>query len=106
MLTATLLDTPAARDFASLLPLTITLEDYASTEKISYLPRKLTSEGAPGGYDPSVGDLTYYAPWGNLAIFCKDFGYAAGLIHLGKLDGGIEKISRKGKITARFEIAK
>ena len=34
-LTATLEDTEAARDFASLLPLTLTLEDYASTEKIS-----------------------------------------------------------------------
>lgn len=23
------------------------------------------------GMDPSVGDLTYYAPWGNLAIFAR-----------------------------------
>jgi Uncharacterized conserved protein len=106
ILTATLIDTPAARDFASLLPLSLALEDYASTEKIGYLPRKLTSDGAPGGYDPSVGDLAYYAPWGNLAIFYRDFGYAAGLVRLGKIDGGIEKISGKGKITALFEISK
>ncbi|MEH7502625.1 cyclophilin-like fold protein [Neobacillus drentensis] len=23
--------------------------------------------------DPSVGDFTYYSPWGNLAIFYRDF---------------------------------
>ena len=37
-LTATLYDTPTARDFASLLPLTLTLEDYSKTEKIGDLP--------------------------------------------------------------------
>jgi hypothetical protein len=50
------------------------LKNYASTEKISYLARKLSTEGAPAGCDPDVGDITYYAPWGNLAIFYKDFG--------------------------------
>src|SRR5215208_8207230 len=35
--TATLKDSETARDFASLLPLTLTLEDYAHTEKISDL---------------------------------------------------------------------
>ncbi|HET7458862.1 MAG TPA: cyclophilin-like fold protein [Gemmatimonadaceae bacterium] len=48
-LTATLDDTEAARDFASLLPLTLTLEDYASTEKIADLPRKLSTRGRRRG---------------------------------------------------------
>lgn len=43
---ATLADNATARDFASLLPLTLTLGGYASTEKIGYPPRKLTNEGA------------------------------------------------------------
>lgn len=51
-LTATLQDTPSARDFASLLPLTTTLADYHRTEKICDLPRKLTREGAPAGAAP------------------------------------------------------
>lgn len=55
--TATLDDAPAARDFASLLPLNVTLSDYASTEKVSDLPRKLTQEGAPAGYKPSRATL-------------------------------------------------
>ena len=33
----------------------VTLEDYTATEKISYLPRKLTTEGTPDGYTPLQG---------------------------------------------------
>ena len=69
VITAAMHDNATARDFISLLPLTLTLEDYAKTEKISNLPRTLTKEGAPSGSDPSVGDITYYSPWGNVAIF-------------------------------------
>lgn len=43
---ATLDDTETTKDFASLLPLPLTLEDYASTEKISDLPRKLSRRRA------------------------------------------------------------
>ena len=92
VITATLTDSPTTRDFVSLLPLTLTLEDYAGTEKVSYLPRKLSTEGAPAGSDPAVGDVTYYAPWGNLAIFYRDFGYASGLVVLGKIDAGVEAL--------------
>ena len=100
---ATLLDNATARDLVSLLPLTLTLEDYASTEKISYLPRKLSTAGAPAGSDPSIGDITYYAPWGNLAIFYKDFGYASGLITLGRFDSGIEELNVPGKLKVTIE---
>lgn len=67
VITATLIDSKTTQDFISLLPLTLTLEDYGSTEKISYLPKRLSTEGAPAGIDPSVGDITYYALWGNMA---------------------------------------
>ena len=83
MLSATLSDSEATRDFLSLLPLTLTLEDYVGKEKISMLPRRLSTAGAPPGSDPSPGDITYYAPWGNLAIFYQDSGYATGLVTLG-----------------------
>jgi hypothetical protein len=96
--TATLIDSKTTRDFVSLLPLNLTLKDYAGTEKISDLPRRLSTEGAPSGSDPSVGDITYYAPWGNLAIFYKDFGYASGLVILGKIDEGIEAFQVPGSL--------
>jgi hypothetical protein len=38
VITATLTDSQTTRDFVSLLSLILTLEDYAGTEKISYLP--------------------------------------------------------------------
>lgn len=94
VLTATMLDNATSRDFMSLMPLTLTLKDYAGKEKVSDLPRKLSTQGAPSGSDPSVGDITLYAPWGNLAIFYKDFGYASGLIILGRIDEGGDKLAQ------------
>lgn len=105
-ITATLIDNETSRDFVSLLPLTLTLEDYAATEKISYLLRKLSTKGAPPGCDPSVGDITYYAPWGNLALFYRDFGYSSGLIKLGRLDSGVEALDRPGPLRVTIELIK
>ena len=100
---ATLLDNATARDFLSRLPITLTLEDYNATEKIGYPPRKLSTASAPAGVDPSVGDIAYYAPWGNLAIFYKDFGYSRGLIGLGRIDSGIEALSVPGSLDVTIE---
>ena len=102
--TATLIDNATSRDFASLLPLTLKLEDYGETEKIGYLPRKLSTEGAPPGSDPSVGDVSYYAPWGNLAIFRRDFRYSSGLIKLGKVDTGIEALNVPGSVKVTIDL--
>ncbi len=106
VLTATLVDSKTSRDFISLLPLALTLKDYAETEKISDLPKRLSTEGAPPGLDPSVGDITYYAPWGNLAIFYRDFGYSSGLVILGKIDSGIEAFKAPGPVKVTFELIK
>jgi hypothetical protein len=102
---ATLNDSKAAQDFASLLPLSMTLEDYASTEKLSDLPKRLSTEGAPPGYDPSIGDISYYAPWGNLALFYRDAGYATGLVKLGKIDSGVEALRRSGSLRVSIELS-
>ena len=93
VITATLADNSTSRDFVSLLPITLTLKDYAATEKVSDLPRRLSTEGAPAGSDPSIGDIAYYSPWGNLAIFYRNFRYSSGLIKLGKIDTGIEELN-------------
>ncbi|MBO0340374.1 MAG: cyclophilin-like fold protein [Bacteroidota bacterium] len=104
-LTATLYDNPTSRDLTSMLPITTELEDYASNEKIFYPERKLTKDGAPGGYEPSKGDITYYAPWGDVAIFYKDFSYSSGLIALGRIENnGIEKLRSVGSQLVTFEL--
>jgi len=101
---AALDNSAAARDFASLLPLTVTLEDYAPTEKIADLPRRLSTLGAPAGSDARQGDLSYYAPWGNLAIFLKDFKYSEGLVTIGRIESGMDVLRRKGAIKASIRI--
>ena len=73
--------------------MSLTLEDYAATEKISDLPRKLSTEDSSAGSTPSIGDIAYYSPWGNLAIFYRNFRYSSGLIKLGKIDTGIEELN-------------
>jgi hypothetical protein len=104
VVTSSLNDSQTVRDFVSLLPLTLTLEDHAKTEKISYLPRKLSAEGAPTGSDPSVGDIAYYAPWGNLAIYYRDFSYSSGLVILGKVDGDMEAFNTPDSMKATIEL--
>ena len=86
------------RDFLSLLPLSLALEDYATTEKISGLPKKLSTEGAPPGFAPQAGDVAYYAPWGNLAIFHKAFRHLDGLVKLGRIEAGLDILARSGPV--------
>ena len=87
VITARLEDTVSARDFAALLPLRVTLKDYASTEKIADLPRALTIEGAPAAIEPVAGDLAYYAPWGNVALFYRDGHRSPRLVRLARIEG-------------------
>ncbi|WP_323816294.1 cyclophilin-like fold protein [Cellvibrio sp. NN19] len=96
-------DSAASRDFLSLLPLTLTLEDYSKTEKISDLPKRLSTQDAPAGFKPKAGDITFYAPWGNLAIFYRDFSYASGLISLGEIKENIDLLAKKTSLKVIIE---
>jgi hypothetical protein len=103
-ITATLDDNATSKDFASLLPLTLRLDDYNGTEKISELPKKLSTRGAPAGVDPAAGDIAYYAPWGNLAIFYKGFGYSRGLVKLGAIESSARVFDRPGSLRVTIEL--
>lgn len=89
----TLYDTPAANRLYAMLPLELNFEDYNNTEKIAYLPEELSTEGEPDSFDPDVGDVCIYAPWGNLSIFYKDFSSSSGLVSIGRIESGLEIIS-------------
>ena len=104
--TITLLDNATARSLWEQLPLTLEFEDYNSTEKSAYPPENLSQEGAPASYDPNVGDVTVYGPWGNIAIFYEDYGNSVGLIPVGHIDTGLELLSgQDGNFTATLEQA-
>jgi hypothetical protein len=102
--TATLYENPSARDLVSILPLDLTIDDYANNEKIAYLPRKLTEEGARPFSNEAPGDLCYFVPWGNLAFFYDSYRYSDGLIRLGRLDNGVEPLLMRGEFPLRVEL--
>lgn len=104
-ITATMEDNSAGRDFLSRLPLEVTLNDYNNiTEKIFYPTPALSTEGVTRGCTPAPGDITIYAPWGNVAIFCKSWSHSNDLIKIGRIDGnGIEALSVAGDVRVIFE---
>ena len=104
-ITATMEDNAAAKDLLSRLPLEITLEDFNSTtEKIFYPDPALNTTGVKGGCAPVSGDITIYAPWKNVAIFCKNWSHSNDLIKIGHIDGnGIEALQQAGDIKVKLE---
>lgn len=87
-------DNPAAKELVSMLPLTMQFEDFNHIEKIGYLPRQLHTQGAPLSCDPMTGTFAYYAPWGNLSIFYRDFRHSDGLVPLGHVESGMDKLAQ------------
>jgi hypothetical protein len=57
--------------------------------------------GRFGGEAP--GDLCYYAPWGNLAMFHGAYRRSQGLIRLGRLDAGPKPLLVRGEFPLRVE---
>jgi hypothetical protein len=67
---ARLADNATARDLAAQLP-TLTFKDFNHVEKVATLPRRLSTDSAPAGADPDIGDIGYYAPLGNLGVLLQ-----------------------------------
>lgn len=97
----------AAVSFAMQMPLKLKFEDYGRIERISYLPKELSLGNSPRASDPKKGDISYYAPWGNLAVFVQDFQYSDNLIPLGKLpDDALEALQNCGSSPVEFQVVK
>lgn len=103
-ITATMTDNAAAQDFISRLPLEVEMEEYNRTEKIFYPSPKLNIDGVKRGCAPAPGDITIYAPWGNVAIFYKSWPQSSELIRIGRIDGdGIETLKEAGNRMVKIE---
>ena len=92
VLTATLSESEAARDFASLLPLTLTMNDLFRREKYAHLPRAI-SEGGKRTHTYEVGDIAYWPPGPDVAIFYRHDGQRIpqpGIVVLGRIDSGVD----------------
>ncbi|MCH3950451.1 MAG: cyclophilin-like fold protein [Acidaminococcus sp.] len=91
----------ASKSLLEQLPLSITVENYSSEEKIFY-PKKLSTSGTPRS-DAKAGKLAYYAPWGDVVMFYQDGpSGASGLYELGEAVEGKEQIKQlSGTITVK-----
>lgn len=98
-------DNATARDFATLLPISLRLLDYDATEKIADLPRALTTAKGAQVWTPVAGDISFYAPWGNLAIFYRDGVASECLVLLGRLVSGTQALQRPGPLNVRISLA-
>jgi hypothetical protein len=100
-------DNPTTRDFLSLLPLTLTLEEFNGREKIGYLPRELDTDGSPG-HDPEDGDLIYFAPWGNLGFYynTEGIGHDDRVIHLGTYDATVDQLVALEGVDVTVEVVR
>jgi len=95
-------DNPTVRDFLSLLPVTITLEELNGR---GYFSRKLATDASPGS-DPEYGDLIYFVPWGNIGFYYNAAGieYSDLTIHLGKYDATLDELEQLAAQPVRIEI--
>ena len=86
-------------------PLSLTLTDYARIERIADLPQRLSRGSAESSVPVKAGDLAYYAPWGNLAIFVEDGAgnYTGDLMRLGAVDAGLTALRRPGPLAVGIE---
>ncbi|MEI4488891.1 cyclophilin-like fold protein [Frigidibacter sp. MR17.14] len=103
VLHATLDDTAAARDFATLLPLELQLSDYHGVEKVANLPRALALGDTPRRSPAMPGDIMHYAPWGNLAIFYGTAVATPGLVRLGRFTDLIDPLVAASDARIRIE---
>jgi hypothetical protein len=59
----------------------------------------------PSGTTAAAGDIAYYAPWGNLALFYRDFTFSEGLVRLGRLEPGAAEVLAGLEDTTTLTIA-
>ncbi len=103
--TATLVDSATARDFVSLMPMTLTMNDLFKREKFGHLPRALSGDGE-GARTYEVGDLVYWPPGPDVAVFYRHDGQripAPGITVLARIDSGVEAFSAPGPLRVTIE---
>jgi hypothetical protein len=108
VLTATVADSTTARDFVSLLPLTLTMKDLFKREKWADLPRPL-SEGGERIRTYQVGDVIYWSPSDHVAIYYRHDGQpipSPGIIVLGRIESGAEALNVPGEVRVTIEAVK
>ena len=105
-MTATLIDSKTSRDFVSLLPITLTMDDLFGREKFAHLPRAISQEGKRT-HTYEVGQVVYWSPGPDVAIFYHNDGEKIpkpGIIIIGKIDSGVAALQVAGSVKATIEL--
>ena len=108
LVTATVLDNETAKDFLSLLPLELSMNDLFRREKYADLPRAL-SENGPRVFRHHVGDIAYWSPSHDLAIYYHQDGEripAPGIIPIAAIDASADAFHTPGSVEVTIELAR
>ena len=89
-----------ARSLYEQLPLSVEVGNYSSNEKV-FTPTKELDTSKVTNSSGSVGDMAYFSPWGNVALyFDHDAGPYQGLYAMGNVTSGQDQISQlSGTVT-------
>ncbi len=88
-----LYDTVAAKELYNQLPLSLDLSNFRDAQWIFYPPEKLSVSRQEAYHDGRKGELSYYAPWGDVFMIYKDFHAGDEMHRLGIGISGINEIA-------------
>jgi hypothetical protein len=104
--TARLIDSETARDFVSLLPLTLTMNDLVGREKFGHLPRTL-SKGGKHVRTYEVGEVVYWSPGPDVAVFYRHDGSSIpspGIVVLAKIGPHADALDMAGSLKVTIDL--
>jgi hypothetical protein len=108
VLTAGLINNETARDFLTLLPMTVRASDYVSREKYWHLSRALATKSEHEN-EYERGDLGFWIPNNDMALFYNHDGSTLstpGLIVIARITSGLEVFNRHpGSVELKIELA-
>ena len=108
IVSATVLDNETARDFISLLPLNLAMNDLFGREKFAALPRAISEKG-PRTNRYQLGDIAYWSPASDLAIYYRQDGDSIpspGIIPIARIDADSDAFDLPGSVKVRIELAR
>ena len=104
-LIATVANNETARDFVSVLPLSVSMSDLFGREKYGDLPKALSKNG-PSKNSYEVGDIAYWSPDRQFAIYYQQDGQSIpspGIIPIARIDAGTDAFNVPGSMKVTIE---
>jgi hypothetical protein len=107
VISASLHDCPGSGELLRQLPLTITMYDLFCREKFGALPHALPYGRALRTQTYEAGDIVYWAPSGDLAVFHRHDGQkiTGDFYVLGKVDKNAELFAEPGPVQVTIACA-